>query len=148
MELPPHPSSWCWSTLTPLQGTVRKPVFCPLPLLLSAACGKFTSLGTGAWRKVARESLLHPRAFANAPQIMGSTFSQGPLSAGHMGILVQNLYPVCFPLHPNGAPVWLISILWLIWRLLKQTLGDPQQRLFHISLSFPNLIISSDFSDR
>lgn len=32
-----------------------------------------------------------------------------------------------FPIYQNGAPVWLISILWLIWMLLKQILGDPQQ---------------------
>lgn len=60
------------------RGTVRKPLFCLLPLFLSAACGKFTSLGAAAWRKVAGESPLLPQTFADAPRILGSGFSQDP----------------------------------------------------------------------
>ena len=68
--------------------------------------------------------LSQPNLLSTGP---GFWLLPGPLRLAPWGILIQNPHPVCAPLHQNGAPVWLISILWFIWRLLKQTLGDPQQ---------------------
>lgn len=113
--------------LSPPKRTAREPVLPPLPLTFSAAHGKFTHLGARAWREVARESPLLPPAKSDVPWVLGSGFSQDPCLLATWGILMKNLHPVCVPLHQNTAPVWLISILWLIWKLLKQTPGDPLQ---------------------
>ena len=71
--------------LSPPQRMAREPVLPPLPLTFSAAHGKFTRLGARAWREVARECPLLPLAKSDVPCVLGSGFSQDPLSAGHMG---------------------------------------------------------------
>lgn len=64
MGLPPHPRSWCWPV--PTVGIARKPVFPPLALLPPVAHGKVAGPRAGAWREVAREGPLLPRASADA----------------------------------------------------------------------------------
>ena len=110
--------------LSPLWGSAREPDFPNPPLLVpSAAHGKSTLPGARAWTEVG-PLLSQPNLLSTGP---GLWLLPGTLPLAPWGILIQNPHLVCAPLHQNGAPVWLISILWFIWRLLKQTLGDRQR---------------------